>query len=279
MSFSPVVPFGGLAGFRFVERTFAVQLDQYGRSPDVQREIDHFRTHAAGATDAEALVADRRLLRVVLAAFGLEDEIDKRALVRRVLEQGTIDPKALANRLADPAWADLAGTLGFGDLGGTLGQASVREEIVERFRLRRFERAIGDSDVDIRLALNFRREIGRIASSPGADRSGWLRILGSQPLRRVVETAFGLPQGFSQLDLDRQRAELEDRATRLFGSPSAAVFRTPENVDLAIRRFLAAAQPGGGGSAGPGSVALSLLQGAALGPAGRASLFASRLPR
>lgn len=278
MTFSPVVPFGGLLGYRFMERTYSAQLEHFGRSPEVQREIDYFLDHAAGATTAEALVADRRLLRVALGAFGLDDEVDKRAFIRRILEDGTLDPKALANRLADPAWREFALALGYGDLGGTLGIAGTRREIAERFRLRQFERAVGDTDLDIRLALNFRREIAAIAAAPGVEKSGWLKIMGSQPLRRVIETAFGLPQGFGQLDIDRQRHELGDRAQRLFGGDTPAVFAAPENVDRLIRRFLAASQSGvAPGPAGAAATALSLLQGSNLGAGARASLFASNL--
>lgn len=278
MSFSPVVPFGGLLGFRFIERTYETQLDHFGRSPEVQRDIDYFLAHAAEATSAEELVADRRLLRVALGAFGLDDEIDKRAFIRRILEEGTLDPKSIANRLADPAWADLARTLGFGDLGGALGLAGTRRDLVERFRVRQFERAVGDADVNLRLALNFRREIAAIAKSPVVEKSGWLKIMGSQPLRRVIETAFNLPQGFGQLDLDRQRGELETRARRLFNGDSPAVFASAENVDALIRRFVTASQLRDGAAAsGPAATALTLLRSSALGSAGTASLFRSNL--
>ena len=41
---------------------------------------------------AADLVADRRLLKVALGAFGLEGEIDKKAFIRKVLEEGTDRP-------------------------------------------------------------------------------------------------------------------------------------------------------------------------------------------
>lgn len=276
MAFAPVVPFSGLVGFRFVERTFDAQFETFAKSPDIQREIDYFLENAGDASTAEALVADRRLLRVALGAFGLEDELGKRALVRRILEEGTLDPKALANRLADPAWAEFAEALGYGDLGGLLVLDSVRETLAERFRLCQFERAIGDVDVDIRLALNFRREIREIALSPDVEKSGWFKVLGSQPLRRVVEGAFNLPAGFGQIDVDRQRGELEARATRIFGDKSPASFASAEKVDDLLRRFLVSAQIKGGVSASaPGATALFLLQAGGIGAGGSANLFAS----
>lgn len=278
MAFAPVVPLGGLAGLRFVERTFDRQIETFGRSPEIQREIDHFLAHAGEAKTAEALVADRRLLRVALGAFGLEDEVDKRAFVRRVLEEGVLDPKALANRLADPAWKKLARTLGYGDFGGFLGLESVRQDLAERFRLRQFERAVGDADVNLRLALNFKREITEIAVSSGTGRAAWLKLLGSQPLRRVVEGAFGLPAGFAGLEIDRQVGVLEERTQRLFGGATPTVFTSAENVDAVLRRFLARAEAASGPSPGTrGAAALTLLQSGGLGPGAQASLFASAL--
>jgi len=277
MAFAPVVPLGGLAGLRFVERTYERQLEAFGRSPEIQREIDHFRAHAGEAETAEALVADRRLLRVALGAFGLEDEVDKRAFVRKVLEDGVLDPKALANRLADPAWGKFARTLGYGDFGGFLHLETVRHDLAERFRLRQFERAVGDADVNLRLALNFKREIAEIAAS-GSGRSAWYRLLGSQPLRRVVEGALGLPQGFAQLDIDRQVSALEERTQRLFDGATPAAFASAENVDTLLRRFLARAEAEAGPSPGTrGAAALTLLQASGLGPGAQASLFASGL--
>jgi hypothetical protein len=276
MPFAPVVPVGGLAGLRFVERTYARQLDTFGQSPEIRGEIDHFLAHAGEARTAEALVGDRRLLRVALGAFGLEDEVDKRAFIRRVLEEGTLDPRALANRLADPAWREFSRALGYGDLGGLLGLAGVRQDIVERFRLRQFERAVGESDVNLRLALNFKREIGAAASAPGE--AGWLRILGSRPLRRVIEGAYGLPARFATLDIDRQRAVLEELTGRMFGASSPAILAAPENADRLVRRFLALAEAGAGPApATRGAAALALMQAGGLGLRARAGLFASGL--
>jgi hypothetical protein len=276
MAFAPVVPFGGLLGFRFVERTFDRQFDAFAKSPDIRREIDYFLEHASEATTAADLVADRRLLNVALGAFGLEDEIDKRAFVRKILDEGTLDPKSLANRLADPAWAKFSAALGYGDLGGLLVFENTRLNIAEQYRERQFERAIGDVDLDVRLALNFRREIKEIAATSATDEVAWFKVLGSEPLRQVIEGAYQLPEGFGQIDIDRQREEVAVRTEQFFGSGSPTVFASDENIDDLLRRFLVSAQLQGGISASaPGATALTLLQSSGLGSSGSANLFAS----
>lgn len=278
MSFAPVLPAGGLIGFRFLERSYESQLARFSRAPDIDRAVRDFIDRAGEVRSAADLVADRRLLRVALGAFGLDDEIGKGALIRRVLEEGTLDPSSFANRLADPAWKELSAALGFGDIGGRLGDEAVRRNLAERFRERQFERAVGEADVDLRLALNFRREIGRIAVRPGVDRSGWFQIMGSAPLRAVIEGALGLPESFGKLEIDAQRSILEDRARRIFGSESPNIFADREIRDRAVQRFLLNAQATASGRAiGGGSTALQLLTAGGLGNVGRASLFQSRL--
>lgn len=278
MSFTPVVPAGGLVGFRFLERTYDAQFAAFNRSPDIEREVSYFLANAGQATTAADLVADRRLLRVALGAFGLDEEVDKRAFVRRVLEEGTLDPKALANRLADPAWRELAAYLGYGDLGGRLVFAEVRQEIAARFRERQFERALGEVDVDMRLAFNFRRRIAEIAQSANVERSGWLRILGSKPLRRVLEQAYGLPDSFARIDIERQREVMEERTARLFGSPSPAVFGKPEAVETVLRRFLTrSALENGPGPLTRGAAAVTLLTTSGLGSGAQANLVLSAI--
>lgn len=276
MSFAPVIPIGGPAGLGFLDRTFDRQFAQFSRSPEIARDLAHFTEVAGGIETAADLVQDTRALRVALGAFGLEDELPKRAFIRKVLEEGTLERTSLANRLQDPAWRKFSEAMGFGDFGGLLKLTAVRERTAEQYRVRQFERAVGDRDVSMRLALNFRREIGEIANSESVDRTGWFRIMGSRPLREVVEGALGLPGQFGTMDIDQQRQELESRARRQLGEASPAVFRDPEVVEDLVRRFLVRAQIESGPSATtPGMAALTILQSSGLGGAARGNLFAS----
>ena len=115
MTYAPVVPFGGLAGWAFLTRTREAQKTAFASSPAVQRDEAYFRDRIGGISSAEELVSDRRLLSVALGAFGLEDDINNRYFIRKVLEDGTLDPKALGNKLADKRYLELSKAFGFGD--------------------------------------------------------------------------------------------------------------------------------------------------------------------
>ena len=172
MAFAPVIPLSGLAGFRFIEQTYDRQFALYNKSPEIQRDIDHFREAAGEVETLEDLMADRSLLRVVLGAYGLDEDLDKRAYVRKVIEEGTLANDAFANRIADSAYREMAEAVGFGNFGNRLIHDSVREDLIARFQERQFEQAVGEQNVDIRVAMNFRREISEIATSENVDRSG-----------------------------------------------------------------------------------------------------------
>jgi len=276
MSYQPVVPLPGVAGWRFLERTQAKQQAAFENSAEIRREIAYFEENIAAVKTAGELVADRRLLKVALAAFGLESELDKKAFVRKVLEEGTTAEGAMATRLTDPAWRKLSAAFGFGDAGARTGQAGFAASIVSAYKTRAFEAAVGDTDNSMRLALNFRREIASLAAGDGGS---WYAILGSKPLRQVVEKAFGLPSQFSQIDIDKQVETLKDRADRLFGSDSLTVFQDKAAVDKLIDRFLARTQIENGATAtGPAANALALLRGmtSSSGSSGVWNLLASK---
>lgn len=276
MAYQPVVPLSGIAGWRFLERTQAKQQAAFENGAELRREIAYFEETIASVKSAADLVGDRRLLKVALAAFGLEGEIDKKAFVRKVLEEGTTADGAIATRLTDPAWRKLSAAFGFGDGGARTGQAGFASAIVSAYKARAFEAAVGDADNSMRLALNFRREIATLAAGDGGS---WYSILGSKPLRQVVEKAFGLPPEFAQIDIDKQAETLKDRCDRLFGSESLAVFQDEAAVGKLIDRFLARTQiDEGAGATGPAANALALLQGmtASGGSSGIWNLLASK---
>lgn len=259
MGFQPSTPVGGVAGWRFLQRTEATQRAAFEKGPELAREIAYFDAKIGTVTSAADLVADRRLLKVALGAFGLEGDIDKRAFVRQVLESNLANPRALASRLTAPAYRNLNEAFGFGTAAGpNTVKAGFAASITSAYRSRAFEAALGESSNELRLALNFRREIADL--SKGAEGGSWFAVLGSKPLREVFEKAYGLPREFGRLDVDRQRDILRERTDRLFGTDRLTALADPANVEKLVTRFLARAQIEAGVSAtAPGATALALL--------------------
>ena len=69
MSFQPVIPAGGYAGWTFLNRTREVQQSAFEASPQISRDVAAFEERIGSITSAEELVGDRQLLRVALGAL------------------------------------------------------------------------------------------------------------------------------------------------------------------------------------------------------------------
>ena len=266
MTYVPVVPLGGFAGWSFLQRTREVQEEAYASSATVKRETEAFAERIGGVRSAEALVEDRTLRKVALGAFGLADDIDNRFFIRRILEEGTAERTALANKLTDKRYAKLAEAFGFDrPQGPRTAEPGFAARIVAAYEARGFEEAVGAQDPDMRLALNLDRELGAIAAKPGSDSTRWFTVMGTPPLRQVFEMAFGLPRSFGTLDVDRQLEVFQDKALAAFGDRGVAQFADPGKREELTRLFLARAQIASGSidRTSPAGTALALLTGAA----------------
>lgn len=263
MTFAPVLPSGGLPGWALLNRTMERQTELFNQSPRIVRDTEYFEKTIDTVQSAEDLVSDRRLLRVALGAFGLQDDIDSRAFIRTVLEEGTARDDALANRLSDPRYKQLAEAFGFAaDQTPRVADPGFGARITDQFRRREFEVAVGDQDQALRLALNAERELGAIATGDASENAKWFGILGNTPLRKVFQTAFGLPDSFAQLDLDRQLGEIKSRAERQLDITSLSDLGDEDVQQQLIRRFLVRDQIKGFNAQSSQSIALALMQSA-----------------
>ena len=261
MSFQPVLPLGGYAGWRFLSNTLDTQQDRHAADPSRARDATYFRAQIPRIGDAAALVSDFRLLRLALSAFGLEGDLPNRAFIRTVLSQPAEDPASLVNRLVDKRYKVFAETFGFGGpLPPRTPLPGFADRILARFERQEFERAVGQQSEAMRLALTAAREIPDLAARGLSDTTAWLSVLGNPPLRKVFETAFGLPAATGTLDLDLQLRAFRTGAARLSGTSEFAQFGSAERVEGLIRSFTIRAEAAAGPSPlAPGYSALLLL--------------------
>lgn len=260
MSFQPVIPLSGYTGWRFLQRTLETQQQAFAQSAPVARATDTFRERIGSIQTAADLVADRELLQVALGAFGLDDDIGNKYFIQKVLEDGTLEDDALPNRLADKRYAELSDAFGFGGLGfPRTGLSKFPDEIISRYEARQFERAVGEQDDTMRLALNLQQGLADIVSGSASDTAHWFGMMGNPPLRTVMEGALGMPSGFGSLDIDLQLKEFKSRADATFGSDKLADLTTPEAQEKLIRLYMIRAEAQSS-STSSGAIALTLLQ-------------------
>lgn len=263
--FAPALPLTGYAGWKFLERTREAQQAALTAQPVYKNNVEYFRANIGKVTTAEELVADRRLLSVALGAFGLDEDINSKAFIRQVLEGSTLEAGTLPNRLADKRYFEMSKAFGFGDFPTNPNTllSTFPDKIIKQYEDRQFELAVGQQDQTLRFAMNAERELSALAQKSNSEDTKWFTIMGSAPLRKVFETALGLPSAFGSADLDQQLGVFKDRAETFLGSSDPAMFKDPQKLDDLIRLYTVRAEINAGISGfSPGAAALSILQGA-----------------
>lgn len=262
MTFAPVLPLTGYTGWGFLKRTMARQQAVQQALPAQQRDEAYFRDRIGKADTAEKLVNDKRLLRIALTAFGLEGDVNSKAFIQKILEGGTLKEGSLANKLADKQYTKFAAAFGYGDYSVPRTRISTfPDEIIQQFRARSFETAVGVQNNTYRLAMNAEREIPALASKSTSETAKWFTLLGNAPMREVMQTALGLPKSFSSIDIDQQVSVLRTKTEAIFGSSDLSQFTKPEKMDALVRRFLLQSDVQSQTAASsPAAIALTLLR-------------------
>jgi hypothetical protein len=262
MSFQPIIVGTGLVGWQFLKSTQDTQKAVFEKSAGLKRDTEYFAAEIANVSTAEELVSDRRLLRVALGAFGLQDDIDNKAFIKKVLDEGVTDSDALANKLTDDRYKALAKAFQFDSPFGPRTTRTVfPTEIIDKFHAQEFEISVGDQDETLRLAMNAERTLPEISGTSISDDAKWFRVMGTPPLRKVFETALGLPSGFGQLDIDQQLGVFRDKVESRFGVKEVSdIANDPELMQKLVQTYLLQAEAQSFAQTSAGTIALSLLQ-------------------
>lgn len=236
MTFQPVLPLSGFAGWNFLQETYDKQLETYSASPQIQRDIDYFKEKFAQPISVEDFVTDPRLRRISLTAFGLNGEEWKTGYIRNILEQVQDPDSTFLQRLNNPQYTSFAEALEPANGQINLITSEI-DTIAARYAAESFELAVGQQDDTMRLSLNYQDGIGELVTEGSTDEAVLFKLLGSTPIRTVLETALGIPADISQLDVDRQAEFLDDRLKSQFGINSVQDLKSPEVVEQVLQRY------------------------------------------
>lgn len=228
--------------------TVARNLDRWrgiaAKTPEVANDTKYFKANIGKATTAEALLKNRRLFNYAMKAFGLGDRTYAIGLMRKVLEQGVADPKALANTLNDPNIRAFAKAFDYRGGHAAVGSESFAKSVVDRFVEQAMESQQGASNPGVELALYFRQRAPQVTNIYG--------VLADKKLLQVVQTALDIPPASSAQPIDTQARLLKAKL-------KVADFQDTRKLDRFISRFAAAydmKNPGAGSTADVQSNAL-----------------------
>lgn len=273
--FRPVIPLDGVAGWNFLQKTYDRQLENFAKSAEIRNDRDYMVEKLSSPLSKEEFLNDRRLLRTTLTAFGLEGEEWKRGFIDKVLTEVADPESTFLARLNNSKYTAFAEA--FIPLSDKIFVSSTTlESITEKFTAESFEIAVGDVNEDMRLSMNYASEIGDLVGENSSESAVLYRILGSVPVRTVLQSALGLPQDVVKLDLDKQAEMFKSKLSSKLGINSLEELTTPENIEKVVKRYqvLQIAQNGPSTST-PGYAALTILSG--IGSGASQNLFLSNL--
>ncbi|MFK7763133.1 MAG: DUF1217 domain-containing protein [Roseobacter sp.] len=133
MTFFPITLGSGLTGYNYLARTRDQQQAIFDQNPINAREVGIAAQKLETIQTPDELLEDRTLLKVTLGAFGLEEDLDNRAFLKRILESDLSNSQSLANRLTDKRYLALAETFNFsGADGARLPNARSSDELTQQ---------------------------------------------------------------------------------------------------------------------------------------------------
>ena len=204
-----------------IDRSLATTASQQS----VATATQYYQQHIGDVKSIDDFIKDTRLFDYAMKAFGLEDMSYAKALMRKVMSEGTSDPNAFANKLSDDRFVEFAKTFDFPTQGDQTTQSTaVQQDVVSRYTRQTMEDNAGQDNVAVKLALYFQREAPNVKSAYG--------ILADTALWTVVKTIFGFPDAMSNAGIDVQAKAITQKL-------NIADLSDPTKLNRLISRFAA----------------------------------------
>lgn len=213
------------SSYNLVARDLGRTLSAVQRQPSVKTETAYYLSKIVNVKSADDFVADRRLLKYAMTAFGLKDMAYATAFVRKILVEGHDDPSAFANKLTDARYVEFAKIFDFKRYGAaTTSFSATKQDVADKYARQMLESSSGAGNEGVRLALYFERVAPHIVSAA--------EILADKALSEVARTALRLPSSFALIGIDKQISIIEDRL-------KIEDFRSPAKLSKFLQRFAA----------------------------------------
>jgi hypothetical protein len=199
-------------------------IAQTAVQPQVAKDIAAFRAAVASAKDPATLLQNPTVLKVLLTANGLGDQVSYTALVQKALLSNTKDTNALAVKLPNTSWKSTASTYDFANKGlAVIQDPDVLNTIADGYAEVLWRQSLDTTTPGLSKALTFRDKASTITSA--------LQILGDATLRSVVLTGLGIPPEIAYQDLPAQELAITNRL-------DITQFKDPKFVEKFAQRYL-----------------------------------------
>lgn len=198
--------------YTLITRDMSASLKRVSEEPVVSRQTEYYLENISNVKSIEDFLADDKLFNYAMKAHGLEEMTYAKGLIRKVLEGGTEDDDALANKFTDPRYKAFAEAFDFKtNEGNATIFTKAQQGTVDKYMQQTLEENAGNNNQGVRLALYFERKMPELLEAGSSERSMVFSILGDNALGEVVRTALSISPASAAGNIDRQADAILDK--------------------------------------------------------------------
>ncbi|MCV3735455.1 DUF1217 domain-containing protein (plasmid) [Rhizobium sp. TRM96647] len=220
------------AEIQVVTRAYVTAVSRFGTAEDKEKaeeEASYYAAQMQSISSVEELLADERLVNVILKANGVDPETVPEGFMEQIFASNLDDPQSFANQQAERRYRAIVASFNFNADGlvERPEETAIQSrrgiyQTIDNYIRQAVETDQGAQNPGVRLALYFERKAPTLSSA--------YDILADDALYEVFKTSFGISDEVGNADIDAQ-AEMIKRQINLED------LQDPEYVKKMIVRF------------------------------------------
>jgi hypothetical protein len=221
------------------------QVALVAAEPQVKRDLAAFTAALATAKTPAQFLANPEVLKVLLTANGLADQLSATALATQALLSDPSKASSLVNKLTDSRWMPVNKTYAFATTGlATLKNPTVLAAITNGYAEVLWRQNLDQATPGLSNALDF---LNRASTIKTVD-----QVLGDPTFRAVLTTALGIPEQIAFQPIEAQEEAIKSRI-------DLTKFTDPSFVKQFTQQYLIAASQAASTSASNGGTSITSL--------------------
>ena len=213
-----------LVALKMAQKNRDREVANTAKQPETQRDIAVFKRVIAKAKTIGEALDNPAVMKVLLTANGLADQVPYAGLAKKVLLSDPNDPNALVNRMGSARWKSVVKAFDFAKAGiDALKDPALQTRLADGYVEVAWRKGLEKATPGLSDALDFRERASKFKNA--------IDILGDPVMRRVVTTALGIPKQIAFQELDAQEKAITNRL-------DISRLQDPKFVDGLSQRYL-----------------------------------------
>jgi hypothetical protein len=213
-----------LVALKMAQKNRDREVANTAKQPETQRDIAVFKRVIAKAKTIGEALDNPAVMKVLLTANGLADQVPYEGLAKKVLLSDPNDPNALVNRMGSARWKSVVKAFDFAKAGiDALKDPALQTRLADGYVEVAWRKGLEKATPGLSDALDFRERASKFKNA--------IDILGDPVMRRVVTTALGIPKQIAFQELGAQEKAITNRL-------DISRLQDPKFVDGLSQRYL-----------------------------------------